>query len=131
MKMTLTINVSVEGKDAEELLETLLALKKDPLEPIDTTPGTVGHEFTTNGFLKLDLQDNSREGGIAFRIIYYHVGQEYGEWLKDMSWNTFLLELKIPDGGKIRHLQGIGPVAIQALRDVFLPPRIQNDGDDT
>lgn len=131
MKMTLTIHVEIEGKDAEELLETLLALKKDPLEPIDTTPGTVGHEFTTNGALKMDLQDYSREGGIAFRVIHYHVGEEYGKWLKDMSWNTFLLELQIPDGGKIRHLQGVGPVAIQALRDVFLPPRIQTMENET
>ncbi len=135
MKMTLTINIEVEGEDAVALLENLLALRSDPQSPRNLKKGTVGYEFVNSREIEIDLTEHSREGGIAYRVIRWNVavGDERDiTWLRDMPWNTFLLELKIPDGGKIKHLRNIGPVAIQALRDVLAPPRIQDRilGDD-
>ena len=129
MKMTLTIHVEIEGRDAEELLVTLLALKKDPLQPVDTEPGTVGNEFLNNKNIEIDLQQHSSVGIRSFRMIRYTCMKEEGDWLRDMPWNTFLLELKEPDGGKIAFIRNVGPVAITALRAVFLGADT-NIGDD-
>ncbi len=130
MKMTLTINVEIEGRDAEELLITLLALKKDPLQPVDTEPGTVGNEFLSNKNIEIDLTQFGTVGARAFRMIRWTcMNEEIGEWLRDMPWNTFLLELKEPDGGKISFIRNVGPVSIAALRAVFLGADT-NIGDD-
>lgn len=130
MKMTLDVTISVDGADAEEILDVLLKLQREPKEPIETNVGTVGNEFLTNTVLQIDLEDHSREGGIAYRRIHYTVRHEKGRWLRDMSWNTFLIELQEPDGGKIRHIQLIGPVAIEALRAVCISANT-NIGDET
>jgi hypothetical protein len=129
MKMNLTINIEIEGRDAEALLVTLLALKKDPLQPIDTEPGTVGNEFLSNKNIEIDLTQYSSLGARAFRMIRWTCMSEDGQWLRDMPWNTFLLELREPDGGKIAFIRNVGPVSIAALRAVFLGADT-NKGDD-
>ena len=125
MKMNLTVNIEVEGEDAVALLETLLEIRSDPREPIQTSPGTVGNEWLYNKELQLDLEQWSREGGVAFRRIRWVVNQDTGGWLRNMPWNTFILELQKPDGGKIRTIRNIGPKAINSLREVLTMHRIQ------
>jgi glycine cleavage system aminomethyltransferase T len=120
MKMNLTVHIEVEGEDAAALLETLLAQRNDPLEPTNLKPGTVGYEFVHNKGIEIDLTDHSREGGVAYRVIRWHVAVSDEAWLRDMPWNTFLLELKSSYGGKVKRLRNIGPVAIAALRAVLL-----------